>query len=120
MLRELDDVDLFVTKASSEVVRRYRQEFKLRPARRLFRDTTASAASVGLFYDGSYTLILALATPNTVAKCVVDISETLVTNVFAQAGKCRSQQSYSPAIPHPNLRLKRPRAWSRFAPTRLI
>jgi len=89
MLRELDDVDLFVTKASSEVVRRYRQEFKLRPARRLFRDTTASAASVGLFYDGSYTLILALATPNTVAKCVVDISETLVTNVFAQAGKCQ-------------------------------
>ena len=89
MLRELDDVDLFVTKASSEVVRRYRQEFKLPPATRLFRDTTASAASVGLFYDGSYTLILALATPNTVAKCVVDISETLVTNVFAQAGKCQ-------------------------------
>jgi len=90
MLRELDDVDLFVTKASSEVVRRYQQEFKLRPARRLFRDTTASAASVGLFYDGSYhTLILAPATSNTVAKCVAGISETLVTKAFAQAGKCR-------------------------------
>jgi len=68
MLRELDDVDLFVTKASSEVVRRYRQEFK----------------------DGSYhTLILAPATSNTVAKCVAGISETLVTKAFAQAGKCR-------------------------------
>jgi len=90
MLRELDDVDLFVTKASSEVVRRYRQEFKLPPATRLFRDTTASAAPVGLFYDGSYhTLILAPATSNTVAKCVAGISETLVTKAFAQAGKCR-------------------------------
>jgi flavoprotein len=89
-LRELDDVDLFVRKAASEVVRRYRQEFKLPPATRLFRDTTASAASVGLFYDGSYrTLLLAPATSNTVAKCVVDISETLVTNVFAQSGKCQ-------------------------------
>jgi dihydromethanopterin reductase (acceptor) len=90
MLRELNDVDLFVSKAASEVVRVYRQEFKLPPATRLFRDTTASAAPVGLFYYGTYhTLILAPATSNTVAKCVVGISDTLVTNVFAQAGKCR-------------------------------
>jgi flavoprotein len=90
MLRELDDVDLFVRKAASEVVRMYRQEFKLPPATRFFRDTTASTASVGLFCYGSYhTLILAPATSNTVAKCVVGISETLVTKVFAQAGKCR-------------------------------
>jgi len=45
---------------------------------------------VGLFYYGTYhTLILAPATSNTVAKCVMGISDTLVTNVFAQAGKCR-------------------------------
>ncbi len=70
MLGELDDVDLFV-----------------RPtATRLFRDTTASAAPVGLFYYGTY--ILAAAS-NTKAKCVVGISDTLVTNVFAHAGKCR-------------------------------
>jgi dihydromethanopterin reductase (acceptor) len=73
MLGELND-DLFV-----------------RPtATRLFRDTTASAAPVGLFYYGTYhTLILAPATSNTKTKCVVGISDTLVTNVFAQAGKCR-------------------------------
>jgi dihydromethanopterin reductase (acceptor) len=81
MLRELDDVDPFVSKAASEILRMYRQEFKLPPATRLFRDTTASAAY--------HTLILAPATSNTVAKCVVGISDTLVTNVFAQAGKCR-------------------------------
>lgn len=81
MLRELDDLDPFVSKAASEILRMDRQEFKLPPATRLFRDTTASAAY--------HTLILAPATSNTVAKCVVGISDTLVTNVFAQAGKCR-------------------------------
>ena len=90
MIGELDEVDLFVSKAAAEVVRMYRQEFKLPKMARVFRDTTASAAPVGLFYYGVYhTLILAPATSNTVAKCVFGISDTLVTNVFAQAGKCR-------------------------------
>ncbi|MBO0756249.1 MAG: flavoprotein [Bradyrhizobiaceae bacterium] len=90
MVGELDEVDLFVSRAASEVVRMYRQEFKLLKTARVFRDTTASAAPVGLFYYGVYhTLILAPATSNTVAKCVFGISDTLVTNVFAQAGKCR-------------------------------
>jgi dihydromethanopterin reductase (acceptor) len=90
MIGELDEVDLFVSKAASEVVRMYRQEFKLLKTARVFRDTTASAAPVGLFYYGVYhTLIVAPATSNTVAKCVFGISDTLVTNVFAQAGKCR-------------------------------
>jgi dihydromethanopterin reductase (acceptor) len=90
MVGELDEVDLFVSKAASEVVRMYRQEFKLPKSARIFRDTTASAAPVGLFYYGVYhTLIVAPATSNTVAKCVLGISDTLVTNVFAQAGKCR-------------------------------
>jgi dihydromethanopterin reductase (acceptor) len=90
MVGGLEDVDLFVSKAASEVVRMYRQELKLPKNARIFRDTTASAAPVGLFYYGVYhTLILAPATSNTVAKCVFGISDTLVTNVFAQAGKCR-------------------------------
>jgi len=90
MVGDLDEVDLFVSRAAGEVVRMYRQEFKLPATARIFRDTTASAAPVGLFYYGVYhTLILAPATSNTVAKCVFGISDTLVTNVFAQAGKCR-------------------------------
>jgi dihydromethanopterin reductase (acceptor) len=90
MVSELDEVDLFVSKAASEVVRMYRQDLRLPKTARVFRDTTASAAPVGLFYYGVYhTLILAPATSNTVAKCVFGISDTLVTNVFAQAGKCR-------------------------------
>ena len=48
------------------------------------------AAPVGAFYHGDYhTLVVAPATSNTVAKCVFGISDTLATNVYAQAGKCR-------------------------------
>jgi flavoprotein len=90
MIAELDEVDLFVSKAAGEVVRMYRQDFKLPKTARVFHDRTASAAPVGLFYYGTYhTLVVAPATSNTVAKCVFGISDTLVTNVFAQAGKCR-------------------------------
>ena len=90
IIRELDDVDLFVSRAAAEVVRMYRQDFDLPKSTRIFRDTTASAAPVGAFYFGTYhTLVLAPATSNTVAKCVYGISDTLATNVFAQAGKCR-------------------------------
>jgi dihydromethanopterin reductase (acceptor) len=85
MIRELDEVDLFVSKAAAEVVRMYRQKLVLPKSARVFRDTTASAAPVGLFYYGVYhTLVLAPATSNTVAKCVYGISDNLATNVFAQ------------------------------------
>ena len=88
VIAELSDVDLFVSKAASEVIRMYKS--RLPADLRVFRDTTASAAPVGLFYEGVYhTLVLAPATSNTIAKCVYGISDNLATNVFAQAGKCR-------------------------------
>jgi dihydromethanopterin reductase (acceptor) len=90
LIRALDAVDLFVSRAAAEVVRMYRQKLDLPPGTRIFRDTAASAPPVGRFYEGLYhTLVLAPATSNTVAKCVAGISDTLATNVFAQAGKCR-------------------------------
>ncbi len=90
LVRELDEVDLFVSRAAAEVIRMYRQDLSVGKSVRMFRDTTASAAPVGAFYYGTYhTLVLAPATSNTVAKCVYGISDTLATNVFAQAGKCR-------------------------------
>jgi flavoprotein len=68
----------------------YKQDLDLPKTVRVFKDTTASAAPVGNFYHGIYhTLVVAPATSNTVAKCVVGISDNLATNVFAQAGKCR-------------------------------
>ena len=90
LIRDLDAVDLFVSRAAAEVVRMYKTKLDLPAGTRIFRDTTASAAPVGRFYEGVYhTLVMAPATSNTVAKCVLGISDTLATNVFAQAGKCR-------------------------------
>ena len=68
----------------------YKTDLNLPKGCQVFRDNTASAAPVAMFYHGVYhTVVVAPATSNTVAKCVVGISDTLVTNVFAQAGKCR-------------------------------
>jgi flavoprotein len=90
MVRRLGDVDLFVSRAAAEVVRMYKTDLNLPKGCQVFRDTTASAAPVAMFYHGVYhTVVVAPATSNTVAKCVLGISDTLVTNVFAQAGKCR-------------------------------
>ena len=90
-MQSLEDVDLFLSKAVEEVLHMYGYDKRLRASGvRMFKDTTASAVPVGQFYNGDYhTLVVAPATSNTVAKCVVGISDTLVTNVFAQAGKCR-------------------------------
>jgi flavoprotein len=90
IVRSLGDVDLFISKAAAEVVRMYKTDLRLPKGCQVFRDTTASAAPVAMLYHRVYhTVVVAPATSNTVAKCVAGISDTLVTNVFAQAGKCR-------------------------------
>ena len=90
LIRGLDYVDLFLSRAAGEVLRMYKQELALPPDIQVYRDTTASAVPVGQFYYGVYhTLIVAPATSNAVAKFVAGISDELVSNVFAQAGKCR-------------------------------
>jgi len=90
LLNELENVDLFLSAAAAEILNMYGYSVAaLRERMRVFRDTTASSVPVGLFYSGDYhTLVIAPATSNTVAKCVYGISDTLVTNIFAQAGKC--------------------------------
>ena len=85
------EVDIFVTKAAAEVLSMYGVSLKsLREKHRIYRDNTASSVPVGFLYSGHYhTLVIGPATSNTVAKCVAGISDTLVTNLYAQAGKCR-------------------------------
>jgi len=91
LMRRIGEMDVFLSKAAAEVIWMYTRERRpFPPEIRLIRDTSASAAPVGRFYKGWYhTLVVAPATSNTVAKCVFGISDNLVTNVFAQAGKCR-------------------------------
>lgn len=91
LIDSLPDVDLFVTKAAVEVLSMYGIPLKsLRDKHRIYQDHTASSVPVGFLYSGHYhTLIIGPATSNTVAKCVAGISDTLVSNLYAQAGKCR-------------------------------
>ncbi|HEY9191345.1 MAG TPA: flavoprotein [Methyloversatilis sp.] len=87
----LNGIDLFLSRAGEEVLHMYGYPLAdMKKRYRVFRDNTASAAPVGLFYQGQYhTVVIAPATSNTVAKCALGISDSLVTNIFAQAGKLR-------------------------------
>jgi dihydromethanopterin reductase (acceptor) len=120
MISQLDHVDLFVSRAAAEVVRMYKQEIRLSKSARIFRDTAASAPPVGGFYYGVYhTLVVAPATSNTVAKCVFGISDTLVTNVFAQAGKCRVPTIVFACDTAPELETEAPKGMVKVYPRRI-
>jgi flavoprotein len=113
LARELPHVDLYLSKAAAEVLHMYGIGLDgLRKRFRIFRDTTASAAPVGLFYHSHYhTVVVAPATSNTVAKCVFGISDTLVTNIFAQAGKCRIPAIVFACDTAPQIETEAPREW---------
>jgi flavoprotein len=87
IINQLEDVDLFLSKAAAEIMQQYGYKHNVG---RVYLDKTASAVPVELFYRGAYhSVVIAPATSNTVAKMVCGISDTLVTNIYAQAGKCR-------------------------------
>lgn len=87
ILNTLENVDLFLSKAADEILKQYGYKHNVG---RVYLDKTASSVPVEFFYHGAYhTVVIAPATSNTVAKMVCGISDTLVTNVYAQAGKCR-------------------------------
>jgi dihydromethanopterin reductase (acceptor) len=86
---QLPRVDLFLSAAAEEVLPLYGWPIdKLREKFRVLRDNSASGVPVGMLYHGVYhTVVIAPATSNTVAKCAYGISDTLPTNMYAQAGK---------------------------------
>lgn len=109
-LLTLDNVDLYVSQAGEEVLKMY--GFKLDDLRQkmpVYRDKTASCPPVGLFYKNYYhTFILAPATSNTIAKCVLGIADSLVTNLYSQAGKCRVQSIVYPCDIAPEMETTAP------------
>lgn len=83
----LEGVDFFLSRAAEEVLKMYRLEGRLQ-GQPVFRDRMASAPLSGRFAQGIYrALVIAPATSNTVAKCVLGLSDSLVSTFFAQAGK---------------------------------
>ncbi|MCB5206081.1 flavoprotein [Methylovorus mays] len=107
ILNTLDQVDLFLSKAAAEILKQYGYEHHVG---RVYQDKTASSVPVELFYHGAYhTVVVAPATSNTVAKMVYGISDNLVTNIFAQAGKCRVPSIVFACDTEPELESEAPR-----------
>jgi dihydromethanopterin reductase (acceptor) len=90
-LLKYEGVDVFLSRAAEEVVRMYGLGARLHnPRVRFYREASASSPLVGRLFSGTYrVLVVAPATSNSVAKFIRGISDTLVTNLFAQAGKSR-------------------------------
>jgi flavoprotein len=90
-LLKYENVDVFLSRAADEVIRMYELDARLNTPRvRVYREARASSPLVGRLFSGIYhVLVIAPATSNSIAKFVNGISDTLVTNLFAQAGKAQ-------------------------------
>ena len=91
ILQTLENVDVFLSKAAAEIIKQYGFQVQLdATSHKVYQDKTASSVPVELFYAGKYhTLVIAPATSNTIAKMAYGFSDSLVTNLYAQAGKTR-------------------------------
>ncbi|MBK1687241.1 flavoprotein [Rubrivivax gelatinosus] len=121
----LPQLDLFLSSAAEEVLGLYqwplpvlRERFP--PGLRIVRDKTASAVPVGRLYTDVYhTVIIAPATSNTVAKCAFGISDTLPTNMLAQAGKLGIPGIVFACDTEPVVVTKAPHDWVTLRPRRI-
>jgi len=86
-----DRVDIFLSKAAEEVLRVYHLDARISvPKVRVYQETKPSTPLVVRFFAGEYAVfVVAPASSNSVAKFVCGISDSEVTNLFAQAGKSR-------------------------------
>lgn len=90
------------------------------PGFKMLRDKTASSVPVGMLYDDIYhTVILAPATSNTVAKCAFGISDSLPSNMFAQAGKLGIAGIVFACDTEPVVVTKAPHDWVTLKPRRI-
>ena len=98
ILLKYENIDIFLSRAAEEVLHIYKLDTHLNAAgARIYRETKASSPLIGRLFSGIYQgLVIAPATSNSVAKFVHGISDTLITNLFAQAGK-----SHIPIIVYP-------------------
>lgn len=117
----LPDVDLYLSAAAEEVLPQYGHTMdRLKERFRVFRDKTASAVPVGQLYAEAYhTVVIAPATSNTVAKCAFGISDTLPTNMFAQAGKLGIPGLVYACDTEPVVITKAPHEWVTLRPRRI-
>jgi len=117
----LPSVDLFLSAAAEEVLAQYGLPLDdLKKRFRVFRDKSASAVPVGQLYSDVYhTVVVAPATSNTVAKCAYGISDTLPTNMFAQAGKLGIPGIVFACDTEPVVVTRSPHDWVTLRPRRI-
>jgi len=117
----LPRVDLFLSAAAEEVLPQYGVPLdQLKKRFRVFRDKSASSVPVGMLYSDLYhTVVVAPATSNTVAKCAYGFSDTLPTNMFAQAGKLGIPGIVFACDTEPVVVTKSPHDWVTLRPRRI-
>jgi flavoprotein len=93
VLQDIENVDIFLSRAAAEIIKQYGFQQQLdATGHKVYLDKTASSVPVEMFYEGKYhTLVIAPATSNTVAKMAYGFSDSLVSNLYAQAGKTHVQ-----------------------------
>jgi len=91
ILLPLEKADVFFSAAGLEVVKLYDlYNSLLGCGHTLYTENDAGSLPVTRLYKGAYDLVvIAPTTSNSVAKMVCGISDSLVTNLFAHAGKCK-------------------------------
>jgi dihydromethanopterin reductase (acceptor) len=106
----LENIDCYLSQAGEEVLKMYGANIDdIKKRMPVYRDRAASAPPVGLFYKAYYhTLVIAPTTSNTVAKCVLGIADSLVTNLYSQAGKCRVPSIVYPCDTAPEMETTAP------------
>ncbi len=111
ILQTLNAVDIYLSKAAVEIIKQYGFQDALdATGHKVYQDKTASSVPVERFYEGYYhTLVIAPATSNTIAKMAYGFSDSLVTNLFAQAGKTQVESIVFACDTAPELESEAPR-----------
>lgn len=111
ILQTLQDVDIYLSRAAAEIIQQYGFQSALEATgHKVYQDKTASSVPVERFYEGVYhTLVISPATSNTIAKMAYGFSDSLVTNLFAQAGKTRVHSIVFACDTAPELESEAPR-----------
>ncbi len=111
VLQSVKEADIFLSRAAAEIIKQYGFQSQLEAMpHRVFLDKTASSVPVEFFYEGKYhTLVISPATSNTIAKMAYGFSDSLVTNLYAQAGKTRVESIVFACDTAPELESEAPR-----------
>ena len=121
LLGRMPNTDLFLSKAAEEVLPMYGYRLnEMKQKHKVFRDKTDSSVPVGALYNNGYhTVIIAPATSNTVVKCALGISDTLPTNMFAQAGKLNIATIVFACDTEPTVITESPKEWVELKPRKI-